>query len=72
MGIVPAAAPLVKEGEPKARHDPAALAQLVVSVARGSEAVVRADKRCAASLTVSSSAEKRKELEVTCAESSDI
>ena len=34
-GVVPVAAPLLKEGEIKARHDPATLARLVVSLARG-------------------------------------
>lgn len=35
MGVVPAAAALLKQGEMKARHDPAALAQLIVSLVRG-------------------------------------
>lgn len=35
MGVLPAAAPLLKAGEIKARHDPAILARLVVSLARG-------------------------------------
>ena len=34
-GIVPVAAPLLRDGEVKARHDPATLAQLVISLARG-------------------------------------
>jgi uncharacterized cofD-like protein len=34
-GVVPISAPLLKDGEVKARHDPAALARLVVSLARG-------------------------------------
>ena len=34
-GVVPVAAPLLKDGEVKARHDPAMLARLVVSLARG-------------------------------------
>ena len=34
-GVVPVAAPLLKDGEVKARHDPATLARLVVSLARG-------------------------------------
>jgi uncharacterized cofD-like protein len=34
-GVVPVAAPLLKEGEVKARHDPSILARLVVSLARG-------------------------------------
>jgi uncharacterized cofD-like protein len=34
-GVVPVAAPLIKDGEVKARHDPATLARLVVSLARG-------------------------------------
>ncbi len=33
-GVVPVAAPLLRDGEVKARHDPATLAQLVVSLAR--------------------------------------
>lgn len=35
MGVIPAAAPLVGNGPVKARHDPEALAKLVVSLARG-------------------------------------
>jgi uncharacterized cofD-like protein len=35
MGVIPVAAPLLKDGEAKARHDPAILARLVVSLARG-------------------------------------
>jgi uncharacterized cofD-like protein len=35
IGVVPVAAPLLKAGEAKARHDPATLARLVVSLARG-------------------------------------
>jgi len=34
-GVLPVAAPLLKRGEVKARHDPATLARLVVSLARG-------------------------------------
>lgn len=34
-GVVPLAAPLLKDGEVKARHDPATLARLVVSLAQG-------------------------------------
>jgi uncharacterized cofD-like protein len=34
-GVLPVAAPLLKRGEIKARHDPATLARLVVSLARG-------------------------------------
>jgi uncharacterized cofD-like protein len=34
-GVVPVAAPLLKDGEVKARHDPSTLARLVVSLARG-------------------------------------
>jgi uncharacterized cofD-like protein len=34
-GIVPVAAPLLRDGQVKARHDPATLARLVVSLARG-------------------------------------
>ena len=34
-GVLPVAAPLLKGGEIKARHDPAMLARLVVSLARG-------------------------------------
>jgi uncharacterized cofD-like protein len=34
-GVVPVAAPLLKDGEVKARHDPRTLARLVVSLARG-------------------------------------
>ena len=34
-GVIPIAAPLLKTGEVKARHDPATLARLVVSLARG-------------------------------------
>ena len=34
-GVVPVAAPLLKDGEVKARHDPATLARLVVSLAHG-------------------------------------
>jgi uncharacterized cofD-like protein len=34
-GVVPVAAPLLRDGEVKARHDPATLARLVVSLARG-------------------------------------
>jgi uncharacterized cofD-like protein len=34
-GVIPIAAPLLRDGEVKARHDPATLAQLVVSLARG-------------------------------------
>ena len=34
-GVVPVAAPLLKDGEVKARHEPATLARLVVSLARG-------------------------------------
>jgi uncharacterized cofD-like protein len=42
-GVVPAAAPLLRAGEIKARHDPAALANLVVSLARervGAEKII--------------------------------
>jgi uncharacterized cofD-like protein len=35
MGVIPVAAPLLKDGEAKARHDPAILARLVVSLSRG-------------------------------------
>lgn len=35
MGVIPVAAPLLKEGEVKARHDSAVLARLVLSLARG-------------------------------------
>jgi uncharacterized cofD-like protein len=34
MGVIPAAAPLLMDGEMKARHDSAALARLVVSITR--------------------------------------
>jgi uncharacterized cofD-like protein len=34
-GVIPVAAPLLMDGEAKARHDPATLARLVVSLARG-------------------------------------
>jgi uncharacterized cofD-like protein len=34
-GVVPVAVPLLKDGEVKVRHDPATLARLVVSLARG-------------------------------------
>ena len=34
-GVIPIAAPLLKTGEVKARHDPTTLARLVVSLARG-------------------------------------
>jgi uncharacterized cofD-like protein len=34
-GVVPVAAPLLRDGQVKARHDPATLARLVVSLARG-------------------------------------
>jgi uncharacterized cofD-like protein len=34
-GVIPVAAPLLKAGDAKARHDPATLARLVVSFARG-------------------------------------
>ncbi len=34
LGVVPVALPLLKDGEMKARHDPAKLARLVVSLAR--------------------------------------
>jgi 2-phospho-L-lactate transferase/gluconeogenesis factor (CofD/UPF0052 family) len=34
-GVIPIATPLLKTGEVKARHDPATLARLVVSLARG-------------------------------------
>ncbi len=34
-GVVPVAAPLLSDGQMKARHDPATLARLVVSLARG-------------------------------------
>ncbi|HEY2381691.1 MAG TPA: gluconeogenesis factor YvcK family protein [Terriglobia bacterium] len=34
-GVLPVAAPLLKAGQVKARHDPATLARLVVSLARG-------------------------------------
>jgi uncharacterized cofD-like protein len=34
-GVLPVAAPLLKDGEIKARHDPATLARLAVSLARG-------------------------------------
>jgi hypothetical protein len=34
-GVIPVAAPLLKRGEIKARHDPETLARLVVSLARG-------------------------------------
>ena len=34
-GCIPVAAPLLKDGEVKARHDPATLSRLVVSLARG-------------------------------------
>jgi 2-phospho-L-lactate transferase/gluconeogenesis factor (CofD/UPF0052 family) len=36
IGVTPVAAPLLKDREIKARHDPTTLARLVVSVARGS------------------------------------
>jgi len=35
IGVIPVAAPLVRSGETKARHDPESLARLVVSLARG-------------------------------------
>jgi uncharacterized cofD-like protein len=35
MGVIPVAAPLLKDGEAKARHDPAILARLIVSLGRG-------------------------------------
>lgn len=35
MGVTPVAAPLLRDGEDKARHDPAILARLVVSLALG-------------------------------------
>jgi uncharacterized cofD-like protein len=57
-GVVPAAAPLVKRGETKIRHDSLALARLVVSLGRG---VVGSHDIVA-----------RKEREVTCAASWDI
>jgi 2-phospho-L-lactate transferase/gluconeogenesis factor (CofD/UPF0052 family) len=34
-GVIPVAAPLLRGGESKARHDPETLARLVVSLARG-------------------------------------
>jgi uncharacterized cofD-like protein len=34
-GVIPIAAPLLRDGESKARHDPETLARLVVSLARG-------------------------------------
>ena len=34
-GVVPVAAPLLRDGQVKARHDPATLARVVVSLARG-------------------------------------
>jgi len=34
-GVIPVAAPLLQSGEIKARHDPATLSRLVVSLARG-------------------------------------
>ena len=34
-GVVPVSAPLLRDGQVKARHDPATLARLVVSLARG-------------------------------------
>ncbi len=57
-GVIPVAAPLIHEGEIKARHDPRALAQWVVSLTNGKMNVSRA---CRAT-----------EPEVTCAESSVI
>jgi len=42
-GVIPVVAPLLKDGEVKARHDPATLARLVVSIARefvGTPAVI--------------------------------
>ncbi len=58
-GVIPAAAPLLKAGEVKARHDSVALARLVVSLARGVNG--------SHDITV-----RRMEREVTCAESLDI
>ena len=58
-GVVPAAAPLLKRGEVKARHDSLTLARLVVALGRhvvgSNDIAVRGTER-----------------EVTCAESSDI
>jgi uncharacterized cofD-like protein len=58
-GVIPAAAPLLKSGEVKVRHDSVALARLVLSLARG---VIGSHE-----ITL-----RRMEREVTCAESSDI
>jgi uncharacterized cofD-like protein len=58
-GVVSAAAPLLKNGEVKARHDSLALARLVLSLARG---VIRSQE----------AALQQMEREVICAESSDI
>ncbi len=35
LGVIPVAAPLLKDGESKARHDPLTLARLIVSLAAG-------------------------------------
>jgi uncharacterized cofD-like protein len=47
LGVTPVAAPLLKCGERKARHDPATLARLVASLARGigSEHEIMSDQR---------------------------
>jgi uncharacterized cofD-like protein len=59
MGIIPASASLLKDGESKARHDPVALARVMVSIAQA-----------AARLTTSFTGNGRGGN--TCAESSDI